>query len=561
MSHDLRTKLIRLAHTQPEHRSDILDLLKRAKAISKQAYGHYDYDDYDDRPDPSDYMEMPSGECPEDEEEYSFKAFEKETRKNLKKIANEFKRQGWKVDRFDVDDRDKDDDRWIAMVSLEMSLKAGQTLQLGGKKITADRPLSPTLLMNFYGYEGESETGYEEEQVDVDDFITHAFEYTCPGEDLDEFALEDLDDVTGGRVRHVLEKRYGDRDVKKFCEEFTKDYMLNSTRSKLKKRATETTMTSNRTKLIHLAHENPELRSKILPHLKQAGGTKLVAYAGLETDSGHDVRSDPWGTNKTPRLFDWLLVGEEDAMKGSAEKLLETLRSKVRGGKMDSQIIQVADSLRPPKKVKNASAADLIKSLRGKSVGGVGGNLTGRRAATYAGEFTYMVVTQGNKPQRYTEKDFMRKYRSSITGWTPEGGRLREELWEQPKIRGLLGPMWNGLQKGKAEIRYEDQATYNQMSLASTKTAGRFSLGRLVQTRGVDHKTRTNDGFGDEIKAALSKYIRGDWGISKDKRMNDAAVKSGDDRIMGVYPTSEGDIWIITEWDRSVTTILFPSEY
>jgi hypothetical protein len=43
--------------------------------------------------------------------------------------------------------------------------------------------------------------------------------------------------------------------------------------------------------------------------------------------------------------------------------------------------------------------------------------------------------------------------------------------------------------------------------------------------------------------------------------MNDQAVKNGDDRIMGVYPTDEGDIWIITEWDRSVTTILFPSEY
>jgi len=96
---------------------------------------------------------------------------------------------------------------------------------------------------------------------------------------------------------------------------------------------------------------------------------------------------------------------------------------------------------------------------------------------------------------------------------------------------------------------------------ASTKTAGRFSLGRLVQTRGVAYKARENDEFAREIRDALREYQRGDWGISKDKRMNDAAVKSGDERIMGVYPTVEGDIWIITEWDRSVTTVLFPSEY
>jgi hypothetical protein len=92
-------------------------------------------------------------------------------------------------------------------------------------------------------------------------------------------------------------------------------------------------------------------------------------------------------------------------------------------------------------------------------------------------------------------------------------------------------------------------------------TAGKFELGRVVQTRGVNHKSRENPQFKRDVDNAFRKYMRGDWGISKDKRMNDRAVKNGDDRIMGVYPTSEGDIWIITEWDRSVTTMLFPSEY
>lgn len=40
-----------------------------------------------------------------------------------------------------------------------------------------------------------------------------------------------------------------------------------------------------------------------------------------------------------------------------------------------------------------------------------------------------------------------------------------------------------------------------------------------------------------------------------------AITENGDDRIFARYNNEEGDVYIITEWDRSVTTILFPSEY
>ena len=44
--------------------------------------------------------------------------------------------------------------------------------------------------------------------------------------------------------------------------------------------------------------------------------------------------------------------------------------------------------------------------------------------------------------------------------------------------------------------------------------------------------------------------------------MNDKTVKNGDDRILAMYEDEKyGKIWIITERDRSATTILFPSEY
>ena len=42
--------------------------------------------------------------------------------------------------------------------------------------------------------------------------------------------------------------------------------------------------------------------------------------------------------------------------------------------------------------------------------------------------------------------------------------------------------------------------------------------------------------------------------------MNDEALEIGE-RIVAKYETCEGDIFIITEWDRSVTTILFTHEY
>ena len=58
-------------------------------------------------------------------------------------------------------------------------------------------------------------------------------------------------------------------------------------------------------------------------------------------------------------------------------------------------------------------------------------------------------------------------------------------------------------------------------------------------------------------------YMACDWGdLAKgDKGLNDEAVKSGSDRILAAFPTSKGKIYIITEWNRKYTTVLFPNEY
>ena len=90
-----------------------------------------------------------------------------------------------------------------------------------------------------------------------------------------------------------------------------------------------------------------------------------------------------------------------------------------------------------------------------------------------------------------------------------------------------------------------------------------FSLGKLVMTKGIADKRENDLRFACEVDVALRKYIRCDWGdtCKGDDVANDEAVRDGDSRILAAYETSQGKIWILTEWDRSVTTILFPDEY
>ena len=93
----------------------------------------------------------------------------------------------------------------------------------------------------------------------------------------------------------------------------------------------------------------------------------------------------------------------------------------------------------------------------------------------------------------------------------------------------------------------------------------KFKLGRLVATRGVAELMETEQDFSNFISDSLKRYTKGDWGelCEEDCVTNNDAVKNGE-RILASYDHSKNKdwkIWIITEWDRSVTTILFPSEY
>lgn len=88
----------------------------------------------------------------------------------------------------------------------------------------------------------------------------------------------------------------------------------------------------------------------------------------------------------------------------------------------------------------------------------------------------------------------------------------------------------------------------------------RFSLGRcLAKPAAVE----AMDAAGQLPADFINRHVHGDWGDldGKDREANEDALAHGG-RVFSVYHTRKGvKLWIITEADRSATTILLPEEY
>lgn len=83
-------------------------------------------------------------------------------------------------------------------------------------------------------------------------------------------------------------------------------------------------------------------------------------------------------------------------------------------------------------------------------------------------------------------------------------------------------------------------------------------LGRIVATPNALGKLTHED-----ILVAIQRHQGGDWGDvdEEDRRENDLSLKEGF-RLLSVYHAKNGTkFWIITEADRSVTTVLLPEDY
>ncbi len=87
-----------------------------------------------------------------------------------------------------------------------------------------------------------------------------------------------------------------------------------------------------------------------------------------------------------------------------------------------------------------------------------------------------------------------------------------------------------------------------------------FLVGRIVATPGA---LRALECAAQSPATFLDRHVSGDWGevCNEDKQANNEALEKGF-RILSAYRTRTGTkLWIITEADRSATTILLPKEY
>ena len=92
------------------------------------------------------------------------------------------------------------------------------------------------------------------------------------------------------------------------------------------------------------------------------------------------------------------------------------------------------------------------------------------------------------------------------------------------------------------------------------RTLPRFPLGRIVATPGALQALEEANQNPFEF---IRRHQSGDWGelCEEDKRENEFSLKNGF-RLLSAYRTlHDVKVWIITEADRSVTTLLLPHEY
>jgi hypothetical protein len=108
-----------------------------------------------------------------------------------------------------------------------------------------------------------------------------------------------------------------------------------------------------------------------------------------------------------------------------------------------------------------------------------------------------------------------------------------------------------------------------------TSTTGDSMINRFARPNGHTHTPQFNLGQivgtsnalssipHDEIVTALARHIRGDWGEldPEDLASNERALQHGGRLFSQYYSVQRIKFWIITEADRSVTTVLLPEDY
>ena len=106
----------------------------------------------------------------------------------------------------------------------------------------------------------------------------------------------------------------------------------------------------------------------------------------------------------------------------------------------------------------------------------------------------------------------------------------------------------------KSNQQHEDNRSKGNFQL--------FKLGDIVYTAGVNSMLEQGKINTPDIFNMLRRHSRGDWGNihEEDIGLNEEAIKHGN-QILSVYHIADKIFWVVTEHDRSRTTILLPTEY
>jgi hypothetical protein len=113
---------------------------------------------------------------------------------------------------------------------------------------------------------------------------------------------------------------------------------------------------------------------------------------------------------------------------------------------------------------------------------------------------------------------------------------------------------------GKSPEAFRLPDAFLRRLVEATKPEPLFQLGRTFITQGASDALAES---GQTAAEFLGRHERGDWGLvgKEDAKENDLSVREGF-RVLSAFTTRNGErLWVITEHDRSSTTVLLPREY
>jgi hypothetical protein len=93
-------------------------------------------------------------------------------------------------------------------------------------------------------------------------------------------------------------------------------------------------------------------------------------------------------------------------------------------------------------------------------------------------------------------------------------------------------------------------------NIVTTDPQAKFWLGRLVVTANAEAEH-------EDIHNSINRHLSGDWGdlCAEDNEANEVALQYGGRLFSAYHDRKKVKFWIITEADRSATTVLLPDDY